>query len=239
MLHTMSFSDINQIISYREMCNIESQEQLQRGMNFEIGGNYSVILMSGKNNSPYADRISEDGLTIYYEGHDLPGDKLKEYDQPSTYPTGKMTQNGLFKNAIDIGKRNENYPLVRVYEKLKMGIWNYRGLFELREYQYRNTGRRKVYEFTLSITDQDIKIAKQYNESLTKINIEQTRQIPGKVKLSVFKRDAGECVKCGSKHNLHFDHILPYSLGGTSLNEDNIQLLCAHHNLEKSAKLDY
>ncbi len=70
------------------------------------------------------------------------------------------------------------------------------------------------------------------------IDLEQTRQIPGKVKLAVFKRDKGVCTQCGAKDNLHFDHILPYSKGGTSLNEENIQLLCARHNLQKSAKIE-
>lgn len=228
---------INQIISYREMCNIEEQEQLQRGMNFGMGGSYSVILMSIKSNAPYADRISEDGLTIYYEGHDSPGDRLKRYDQPAANPSGTLTQNGLFQFAVDKARKDGNYPLVRVYEKLQMGIWNYRGLFELRDYEYVQRGGRKVFEFVLNVTDQDIKVAEEHNPSHKTIDLEQTRQIPGKVKLEVFKRDKGQCVKCGSKDNLHFDHILPYSLGGTSLKTKNIQLLCARHNLEKSNSL--
>lgn len=32
---------------------------------------------------------------------------------------------------------------------------------------------------------------------------------------------------------LHFDHILPFSRGGTSLTTENVQLLCARHNLQK------
>lgn len=232
----MSF-DVNQIVSYREMCNEENQEQLQRGMNFGIGGNYSVVLMSVKPNAPYADRISEDGLTIYYEGHDVPGDKLKQLDQPDVNPSGTLMQNGLFKFAIDKSKRTGDFPLAKVYEKLQMGIWTYRGLFEMRDYQFVERGGRKVFEFVLTITDQDIKTAEKHQPEKY-IDLEQTRQIPGKVKLAVFKRDAGVCTKCGSKDNLHFDHILPYSKGGTSLREDNIQLLCARHNLEKSAHLD-
>lgn len=228
---------VNQIISYREMCNIEQQEQLQRGMNFEMGGAYSVILMSIKNNAPYADRISEDGLTIYYEGHDAPGDKLKRLDQPVAYPSGTLTQNGLFKFAIDKAKKIGDFPLVRVYEKLQMGIWNYRGLFELNDYGYIERGGRKVFEFVLTVTNQDLKVAEKHGLSVKNIDLEQTRQIPGKVKLEVFKRDKGQCVQCGLKDNLHFDHILPYSLGGTSLKVENIQILCARHNLQKSNSL--
>jgi hypothetical protein len=32
---------------------------------------------------------------------------------------------------------------------------------------------------------------------------------------------------------LHFDHILPFSKGGTSLTGENVQLLCSRHNLLK------
>lgn len=40
----------NEIISYIEMCQRE-RAQLQKGMNFQMGGNHSVILMSVQNNS--------------------------------------------------------------------------------------------------------------------------------------------------------------------------------------------
>ena len=228
--------EVNQIISYRAMCNIENAQQLQRGMNFNLGGFYSVVLMSVKPNAPYMDRISEDGLKIYYEGHDLSGDKLKKYDQPWSSPFGLLTQNGLFKNSIDQAKKSGEYPIVKVYEKLQPGIWTYRGIFEMIDYFYLERGGRKVFEFVFNITEQDISNAKQHRKN-KKIDLEQTRQISGRVKLAVYVRDKGICIKCGSKENLHFDHILPYSKGGTSLNEENIQLLCARHNLQKSAKL--
>jgi 5-methylcytosine-specific restriction endonuclease McrA len=57
------------------------------------------------------------------------------------------------------------------------------------------------------------------------------------VKLEVWKRDKGKCIQCGSTDNLHFDHILPFSKGGTSLTAENIQLLCARHNLQKRDKI--
>lgn len=63
------------------------------------------------------------------------------------------------------------------------------------------------------------------------------RVIPTSVKVAVWKRDGGRCVVCGATDELHFDHDLPYSKGGTSITEDNVQLLCARHNLEKGAKI--
>ncbi len=63
------------------------------------------------------------------------------------------------------------------------------------------------------------------------------RVIPSAVKAEVYARDGARCVLCGETDNLHFDHILPFSKGGTSLLTENIQLLCARHNLEKTVRL--
>lgn len=56
---------IDQIFSYREMCEQENVQTLQCGMNFRLNPNYSVILMSRRSNAPYQDRIFEDGITRF------------------------------------------------------------------------------------------------------------------------------------------------------------------------------
>ena len=61
----------NEIIPYLEMCQRE-KTSLQQGMNFNLGGDYSVILMSVRPNAPYQDEFLDDGRTIIHEGHDLP-----------------------------------------------------------------------------------------------------------------------------------------------------------------------
>lgn len=65
------------------------------------------------------------------------------------------------------------------------------------------------------------------------------RAIPAWVKELVRERDNGKCVACGATESLHFDHILPFSMGGSSVHPDNIQLLCDKHNHEKSATFRY
>jgi hypothetical protein len=62
--------------------------------------------------------------------------------------------------------------------------------------------------------------------------------IPEMVKLVVWERDEGKCVRCGSTQNLHFAHIIPVIKGGGN-SEQNIQLLCADCNLEKSDKIAF
>lgn len=52
------------------------------------------------------------------------------------------------------------------------------------------------------------------------------------VKMYVWKRDGGGCVKCGSQEKLEFDHIIPVSKGGSNTAR-NIQLLCESCNRSK------
>jgi hypothetical protein len=58
----------NEVISYLEMCSREGTS-LQRGMNFGLGSNHSVVLMSVRPNAPYRDRLEDEGTTLIYEGH--------------------------------------------------------------------------------------------------------------------------------------------------------------------------
>ena len=61
----------------------------------------------------------------------------------------------------------------------------------------------------------------------------QSRYIPEAVKKIVFSRDGGACQCCGSSQSLEYDHIMPFSCGGTS-QVSNIQLLCLKCNRSKS-----
>src|SRR5438067_2969497 len=69
------------------------------------------------------------------------------------------------------------------------------------------------------------------------VELPHNRLIPTHVKVEVWRRDGGQCVQCGSKKNLHFDHDIPFSKGGSSLTAANVRLLCAKCNLQKSDKI--
>ena len=58
------------------------------------------------------------------------------------------------------------------------------------------------------------------------------------VKLVVWARDGGACVRCGSTEKLHFDHVIPVVKGGGS-SPENIQILCEQCNLKKSDKIAF
>lgn len=224
------------VISYLEMCREEGLN-LQRGMNFRLHGRFSVILMSLRPGAPYADRIEENGRVLIYEGHDTPrrksGSDPKMVDQPMTNPSGTLTQNGLFYQAAMGYKTDQSEPeLVKVYEKIRPGIWVYNGLFRLVDAWQEVSNARKVFKFRLGMVE-DIE-----DLAIEQAEIDHRRVIPASVKLEVWKRDKGQCVMCKSKDNLHFDHIIPYSKGGSSLVAENIQLLCARHNIAKRDRIE-
>ncbi len=227
----------NEVISYIEMCTREGLS-LQRGMNFNVTASHSVVLSSHRPGAPYDDVLEENGTVLIYEGHDESKTKEipfpKQVDQPIEVKSGKLTQNGYFHEAAQSYIRGEAPPSrVRVYEKIKAGIWSYNGLFSLVDSWTVTVGKRRVFKFKLlSIADEEVD-----SPSMEPLEIEQRRIIPSHVKLAVWKRDGGVCTLCGSKQNLHFDHILPYSKGGTSETVENIQLLCMKHNIQKGAKL--
>ncbi|MGD0020981.1 MAG: HNH endonuclease [Smithellaceae bacterium] len=229
----------DEIISYRQMCNDERVQTLQRGMNYRLNPNYSVILMSQRRNAPYKDRILSDGLTIEYEGHDTPriSSRInpKRLDQPRKTKSGKLTQNGLFASAVDdfkLGKRKTE--VVRVYEKIFSGVWSEKGFFRLVDYKCINETNRKVFHFFLEETEMDINTDGLIENKLR----QRTRVIPSDIKKIVWERDKGRCVLCGLSDELHFDHDLPYSKGGTSITSENVRILCARHNLQKSDKIE-
>jgi hypothetical protein len=227
------------VISYLEMSATEGVN-LQRGMNYHLHGNYSVILMSLRPNAPYADRVEDDGQILIYEGHDESKTKdnpiPKTVNQPMNNPGGTLTQNGLFYNAA---QQYRNIPhkaeLVKVYEKLHTGIWVYNGFFRLIDAWREEDGSRKVFKFKLML-DEELNPDNKVNQQISPID--HNRLIPPEVKLEVWKRDMGKCIICGSNDNLHFDHIIPYSKGGSSLVAENIQLLCARHNIAKRDKIE-
>lgn len=225
------------VIGYLDLCR-EEGASLQRGMNFRLRSGVSVVLMSRRSGAPYDDVMLEDEKVLIYEGHDEPrrrgGPEPKNADQPTESPSGKKTQNGLFFDAALRFRRGEGEPeLVRVYEKIRTGIWVYNGTFSLVDAWKEQSGSRIVFKFKLELTSEGLSA-----EKLDEFPLAHTRLIPSPVKQEVWKRDKGRCVLCHKTDNLHFDHDLPFSKGGTSITAANIRLLCARHNLQKRDKIE-
>lgn len=227
------------IIAYIDMCQKEGTS-LQKGMNFRLKGKHSVILMSVRPNAPYRDEVQEDGSVLFYEGHDEPKTSRiadpKSLDQPERRRNGSLTENGKFHKAAQDFKAGLKGPdIVQVYEKIKAGIWSDNGYFHLVDSWIEGDVKRNVFKFKL-VAIKDVEDESSAEDIPNRL-VERSRIIPTNVKLEVWARDGGRCVMCGEKDELHFDHIVPFSKGGTSLKSENIQLLCIKHNLQKSARI--
>lgn len=224
---------VDDIISYTELTAAEGMN-LQKGMNFLVKPEYSVFLMSVRRGAPYADKVDEITNTLIYEGHDVPknvSDKPKEVDQELTTPKGSLTENGKFFTAAkSYQTKLISHPhRIKVYEKIDNGVWCYKGFYNLLDAKIENDGKRNVFKFYL----QPVEIKSMKREVI----IPFSRVIPTHVKVEVWARDKGQCVKCRSKENLHYDHDLPFSKGGTSLTAENVRILCMKCNLSKSNKI--
>jgi HNH endonuclease len=225
-----------ELMSYSEMCRREGVG-LRRGMHFGHGDAYSVLLMSVQPRAPYRDRVAADGTTLIYEGHDelksMAVPHPKAVDQPSCTASGTATQNAKFHQAAQAYKCGQLSPeRVRIYEKCRPGLWLYRGLFHLVDSWQERDGKRLVYKFKLVAVD-----GEDDDSQPLELPSRPRRRIPRAIKMAVWRRDGGKCVVCGAMDKLHFDHVVPISKGGTSNTADNIQLLCARHNLAKGTRL--
>jgi 5-methylcytosine-specific restriction endonuclease McrA len=65
----------------------------------------------------------------------------------------------------------------------------------------------------------------------------ERHSIPSELRKIVYKRDGGKCKRCGSDQDIHYDHIIPVSKGG-STSENNLELLCQTCNLSKSDRIE-
>lgn len=225
---------VDDIIDYTTLVAAEGIN-LQRGMNYLSKPDYSVFLMSVRPNAPYADKWDKKTGTLVYEGHNLAKNFTKsdpkKIDQPFKTPKGTLLENGKFFVAAHAYKMDiTDHPhRIKVYEKIKDGIWCYKGFFSLIDAKIVFDGVRNVFKFYLQPVE-----VRSFNKEFVLLH---SRIIPTSVKVEVWARDKGQCVLCGSKENLHFDHDLPYSKGGTSLTSANVRILCMKHNLSKSSKI--
>ncbi|WP_373518917.1 DNA translocase FtsK [Pricia sp.] len=85
--------------------------------------------------------------------------------------------------------------------------------------QLKNQVRKELIEegFLSNLNESDLKRAPISQEVLDR----------------VWNRDGGKCVKCGSQEKIEFDHIIPFSKGGSNTYR-NLQILCEQCNRQKS-----
>jgi 5-methylcytosine-specific restriction endonuclease McrA len=92
---------------------------------------------------------------------------------------------------------------------------------------------REAFTLLLEKTDP----AREPKRKVTPKPSKHTRTAPKPVARQVFKRDGSQCTyvspggtRCDAKAFLELDHIIPWSLGGSSRDPNNLTLRCRPHN---------
>jgi hypothetical protein len=117
--------------------------------------------------------------------------------------------------------------------------WWFEGAF------YWESGSYSERDVLALIRDRERRSAQKLDRAHMLLNIDEGREqrphgrrvpITREVRRAVFERDGGKCAECGSTFDLQYDHVIPVALGGATTVE-NLQLLCADCNRQKSANL--
>lgn len=167
-------------------------------------------------------KTEEQGKIIYYRTQE---------------PIVNMSRTGIIAKTLTNQEVEQqvNYPI-----KISgPNIWAYKN--NLIQVSY--SGYLRDEEITLYVKhyvldhEKDIEELREQVQFLVQISEEKgelgkREDIPEHVKMYVWRRDKGQCVQCGSKQNLEFDHIIPVSKGGSNT-ERNIQILCEKCNRKK------
>jgi hypothetical protein len=121
------------------------------------------------------------------------------------------------------------------------GLWAYRGIVVIVEGGNELSLEKIQLKIKHTVLRHDKAFERMRREIEALENVEQTdiarrERISDSVRLFVWQRDQGKCVKCGSAEKLEFDHIIPVIKGGSNT-ERNIQLLCEQCNRTKGTSI--
>jgi 5-methylcytosine-specific restriction endonuclease McrA len=149
-----------------------------------------------------------------------------------------LSEKELFENIEEVWVKLGRQPL---YEEIKIPISKY----SPKPYENRFGTWRKALESFIEyinsnkdeIQEPEVSEKNEKSSDIDKTPIEHKtkRNISSRLKVQVLMRDGNKCKLCGTTvtgENIHFDHIKPWSKGGETVLE-NLQVLCASHNLAK------
>lgn len=173
--------------------------------------------------SPY--RVAELGFVsrIKSSGCALPLSLTKDILSAveRSWTVQKVTREAII-SMLKASRKNSAVPLPKVYGKAALTEWfalDHQGLW---------------------ISDVEL-TGEEWSEATFAYWVQKQPQtgfqrpsLPEAVRHEVWRRDQGRCVRCGSQRNLEFDHVIPFSKGGSSTAR-NLQLLCEACNRSKAA----
>ena len=170
-----------------------------------------------------------------------------------SFKWSKITKQRIFEEFERVVKPK----IIKIQEKIKNGEllkirWRWSGEWMPKSFRY--LYKDALYEFDnndytdmerlLLILELDDKERQNFERLKRKFELSQEIEktpgrevIPEAVRIAVWRRDGGKCVKCGSRKNLEYDHIILLSKGGSNTVR-NIELLCEKCNRKKRDNIE-
>lgn len=111
-------------------------------------------------------------------------------------------------------------------------------LFSIGTYEHRfGSWYNALDAFVLYMSNEESNLQSVVEKNNDGIKHYTKREPSARLKVQVLMRDGNRCRLCGVEcndglHNIHFDHIIPWSKGGETVLE-NLQVLCSDCNLAK------
>lgn len=133
-----------------------------------------------------------------------------------------------------IKSESNEIPILMMHSEEKKW-YLFRGFYWFTDETYNSSDLEQLIIAEHKKRENKIKRARRGNSDELK-DEKRSRKISDDTKDRVWNRDGGKCVNCGSKKNLEFDHIIPFSRGGANTYR-NLQLLCEGCNRSKSNKI--
>jgi hypothetical protein len=133
-------------------------------------------------------------------------------------------------------QRAHNNDPVKVWSNGSRNYWVFKGLF------YSESDSLSSADVKVLILDRERKTQRRINQAKVAVSSDTVDRvftrtpIPDDVKVFVWRRDRGRCVRCQSQTRLEYDHVIPVVMGGSNTAR-NIQLLCERCNREKGGHL--
>lgn len=154
-----------------------------------------------------------------------------------------LSEKELFENIEEVWVKLGRQPK---YDEIKKPLSKYSAKPYEKRYETWRKALESFIEYINSNKDeiQEAKGNEQDKKKSDTIEIatkhKTKRNISLRLKVQVLMRDGNKCKLCGitvTGKDMHFDHITPWSKGGETVLE-NLQVLCAPHNLAKG-NLEY
>ncbi|OHA58236.1 MAG: hypothetical protein A2571_03185 [Candidatus Vogelbacteria bacterium RIFOXYD1_FULL_44_32] len=144
-----------------------------------------------------------------------------------------------FFSSISFLKEQEKTPVKS--DGLRAGSWFFKSKMYIVSGQTPYSDEEiklRIKHFVIKKEKELTKISKEVEafENFDQARSARRGRIPDDVRLFVWQRDEGKCIKCGTKEKLEFDHIIPVVAGGANT-QRNIQLLCELCNRTKGKNI--